>query len=350
MTKQTSNAHPTTAILWLAAFGMWIFPVSLFAQAEPEKEKDKRFGLSFYWENDGSAPKKNNNHDRHYTNGLAVSFTHAPDWANDVADILPFATEFGQSFNSVGYTFGQSFFTPQDLTATALITGDRPYAGYFYLGGFIQRSNENTLDHFQVDLGLTGPSALGEDAQDWAHKFSGTPKANGWDNQLPDEATIQTYIRKKWRVPLKQDGAVAWQLIPQIGAAVGTVYRHIEGYAALRVGVNLPDDFGPSRLADLAGLPRTPQQKDWSLYGYARAGGRAVEHNLFIDGSDFHTSHGVDHEPLVGEVQVGAVVQARIKQCMVGLGYSQTFMTDQFKNQDGSDSYGAIVFSINSEF
>lgn len=312
--------------------------------------------FSVYWENDGSFVKPNHDTDRHYTNGAALSLAFQPAWADDLAAAMPFADAFGPADTGAGLTTGQLIFTPDNLRANGPIPDDRPYAGYLYFGGYWQRSNATTLDHVQVDLGLVGPSTLAEDIQKWVHTWAdGAVEPNGWDHQLEDEFTYQLYLRRKWRIDLDETPArfephtFGVQLLPGVGVALGNVYRHVEAGATLRAGYNLPDDFGPSRLADL-GDATGQVHPGWGAYGFLRATGRAVEHNLFLEGNTGETRHRVDPEPLVGELQVGVALQYRRDLWSFEIVYSQTFLTEEFEHQDGTDAYGGLTLSLTGWF
>ena len=79
---------------------------------------------------------------------------------------------------------------------------------------------------------------------------------------------------------------------------------------------------------------------------FARLGGKAVEHNTFLEGNNYKFSHGRNPEPLLGEVQVGAVLRWR----GVELGYAQTFMSREFKGQRGTDSFGTWTLAFSGHF
>nr|MBC8392958.1 DUF2219 family protein [Deltaproteobacteria bacterium] len=82
-----------------------------------------------------------------------------------------------------------------------------------------------------------------------------------------------------------------------------------------------------------SGISTFRKDTDKSGYFFARFGARAVEHNRFLT--------GLSPESLVGELQVGAVYTYK----KLELGYSQTFFTQEFKEQSGNDSIGAVSIS-----
>ena len=312
---------------------------------------EKPFTFTAYWENDGTILKPNNNNDRHYTNGVAFTFSHRPEWVEGFADFVTLGESFDKT--AAGYIVGQLMFTPDDLDARVLIPDDRPYAGYLFAGAYLQRANDNVFDHAQLDLGMIGPSSQAGYMQHDFHRWFGEDEPRGWSNQLPDEFTVQLKLRRKWRFDLEP--FTAWdhefdqQLIPQVDLAVGTVYRNVSAGATWRVGLHMPDDFGPGRLADVSSATGNQSNKTGG-YAFVRATGKAVQYDIFLDGSEFRDSHGVDSEPLVGEIQIGIALYGKYKDWLLQANYSQTFMSKDFEDQGSTDSYGALMLSASSSF
>lgn len=340
------------SLLQLAA---WLVPVwgfvagaSLCADEVDRPDKKDDFIVTVYWENDGTAAKPNQNTDRHYTNGIKITLAHQPDWAAQLAPLLPFQPG-GKDVTlktAVGYQMGQNIYTPDGIETPTLIANDRPYAGWLYVGGYLQRAAADEFDHFEFNLGVIGPNAIAEDVQKWIHDTFDAPTPNGWDHQLRNEVGFNfTYLRK-WRVTLlTHDEQPTVQLIPQAGFTIGTINRHASLGATIRMGVNLPDDFGPGRIEEPAAATGIPKKAP-SYYVFARFGGKAVEHDTFIEGNNFRTSHGVDVEPFVGEFQVGMVFLWKRFE----LGYSQTYLSRQFEGQGDKDSFGAWTLSWTHHF
>jgi lipid A 3-O-deacylase len=317
---------------------------SFIKQIEP-------FTVTGYWENDGTILKRNNSSDRHYTNGIAFTFTHQPAWAEGFADTLTLDESFNKT--AAGYIIGHQIFTPELLNASTLQRKDRPYAGYAFAGAYLQRANNQVFDHAQLDLGIVGPSSQADHIQHDFHDWFDADIPRGWDHQLRNEFTAQLTLRRKWRFDMEpivlMDTSLDHQVIPQVELAAGSVYRHVAAGATWRFGINLPDDFGPGRLADVASATGTPS-KSTGGYGFVRVAGRAVEHNLFLEGNSYKSSHGVDAETLVAEIQAGIAVYGQYEGWQLQANYSQTFITEQFDGQDGADSYGAFTLSASHGF
>src|SRR6201995_4451940 len=85
--------------------------------------------LNIQVENDYFSP---DNRDRHYSNGIRFDWLPTPSGPDDegmierMARSLPFIGSF-DSNERVGWSLGQSIYTPQNLKATQPLPNDRPY-------------------------------------------------------------------------------------------------------------------------------------------------------------------------------------------------------------------------------
>ncbi len=321
------------------------------ARAQPPQDstppRHKPFVLTVLFENDSTFLKPNKATDRHYTHGTKFTFAHQPRWAERLAPLLPFSPATGDALKTAaGYAFGQNIYTPDRIELSTLQPNDQPYAGWLYIGAYLQRASATVFDHFEVNLGLIGPSALAEDIQHGVHDTFDETEPRGWDHQLGDEPGIDFIYQRKWKITLlTSHGADAVQLISQAGFTLGTIRRHANAGALVRMGVNLPDDFGPGRIEEPAAATGLPHASP-GAYVFVRLGAKAVEHNTILEGNNHKPSHGVDAEDLVGEVQVGLVILWGEFE----LGYSQTYLTRQFKGQQDQDSFGALTVSWTGAF
>lgn len=310
----------------------WPAAISLFwlSAMAPASET-----FSIYWENDSRFTKPNGNTDRHYTNGLKlvyatdeVEWQWLRDWSN---------RHFGggeEVRTDVGFFFGQEIYTPEHPDAPQRRNPeDMRFAGWLYGGLFAQRATANVLDHAELNVGVIGPSAHGETVQDCIHGLIHSDKALGWEAQLEDEAAVDfSFVRRQrltegWLRPREH-----LDFISEMGFTVGSVHRQAEIGITGRWGLLTPD-FGPGRLRLPDGVIDRSDPLSKTLYLFVRLAGRAIEHNRFLS--------GLTHEPLVGEIQYGLVYRKDNFQ----IGYSQTYLTQEFKEQEQNDSYGALTLA-----
>lgn len=292
--------------------------------------------FSFYLENDSRFTKPNGNTDRHYTNGARV--VYATDevrwkWLEDLGRWHFGAGEDVQT--GVGFFIGSEIYTPDHADEPwRRSPEDMRFAGWLYGGFFAERATANVRDYAEVNAGVIGPSAHGETFQDCIHGLLHSGEAIGWDTQIEDEFAMDASVFRRQRL------TEGWlrprehlDFISEYGFTVGSVHRQAEVGLMGRWGL-LSRNLGPGRLGLPAGAVGRQSPLEKALYLFVRLTGRAVEHNRFLT--------GLTHEPLVGEVRYGVVYQ----KGSLEIGYSQTYLTQQFKEQDENDSYGALTVSL----
>ena len=317
----------------------------------PAVEAHDPITINGYWDNDGGYNKRNNIEDRHYTNGFGFTFSHRPQWAEDLAEHVPFAEAFdpSQTETAAGYVIGHLMFTPDNIEIAAPQPLDRPWAGYLYAGVYWQRADDRVLDHVQFDLGLVGQSTGAEELQKWVHDLVEGIEPAGWDNQLTDEPTFQFTAKRKWRFDIFEGfepiEGIRFEAIPHVGGALGTVYINAEGGIMGRVGWNLPDNFGPGRLDDPVAATAS-QGEGWSAYAYAQGTGRAVGHDIFLNGGVFEDGPSVDIMEIVGEFRTGVALEYACTRYTYGFTYSQTFQSKTFESQTTGDEWGTFALSF----
>lgn len=286
------------------------------------------------------------NRDRHYTNGLRLGWMSAdddvPSWAGSLAGALPFLADDAR--RRIGWTLGQSMFTPEDKGTRTPILNDRPYAGWLYGGLKLQTETPNRLDTIEMDLGVVGPAALGEQVQNHWHTVIGVNTASGWNNQLKNEPGLVLKAERLWRATLiDESDTLGVDVVPHAVGALGNVFTYAGGGATLRIGQGLKADFGPPRIDPAvpgSDFFYAPEIFGW--YVFAGFDGRAVARNIFLDGNSFARSQSVSKRPLVGDLQGGlALLFAHAR-----LTYTQAVRTKEFYGQHHPDYLGSIALSV----
>jgi hypothetical protein len=289
--------------------------------------------------------------DRHYTQGLKLTYlggdNDVPPWVLKLSEDIP---RLGLNITSqnLGYVFGQNIYTPEDILASAPIKNDRPYAGWLYGGAYLQRRGEagNTgipiEESFEVDIGVTGKASLAGTFQTAFHReFDRNEIPNGWHNQIPGEPGLLLKYQRFWRLSPSAETARYIDFIPHVGGEVGNimVFQNLGG--TLRVGVNLPDDFGvqiiDSPASSSGGI--TSRSQAFSFYAFAGADGRYVEHNIFLDGASFQAGPSVQRIPWVADLSCGAAMRLFRH---VELSYTRVARTTEFVGQHKYDLFGSI--------
>jgi len=307
-------------------------------------EQDHFFSAQY--ENDLITP---NNRDRYYTNGVQFSLLlkeEAPAPLAFVSKLTPFY-EQGEGLSLVKYTFGQKMFTPDDIEIASLQPTDRPYAGYLYFGASvlsqIYHSDAVTYgNQFEITLGVVGPAALGEQTQTEVHRMMGSPRPQGWDNQLNNEPALGLSYIRFWRYIQPAPLGLEFGYNPQISAAIGNVYTYGSTGLMFRLGSNLRRDMAPPSIRPaFQGVSyfTTEKKSDW--YVFLGFEGRAVARDIFLDGNTFSSSHSVAKEPLIGDMQYGFVYMYGDFRFSI----SNMLRTREFKLQSSATQYGAMNLS-----
>lgn len=293
--------------------------------------------LSLYVDNDSQLLKPNGNTDRHYTSGAKIVYLTQPDWdwLSSFSDWD--AVQTGDSVDTaVGFFLGQNIYTPDHIEEPdKRDENDMVYAGWLYSGVFVQRATSHKLDHIEVNLGVIGPSSKADRAQKCMHKYGDSNYPVGWEDQLSDEFAVDfTFMQKQrlldgWLKPTEHTDVIA-----EYGFTAGSVNRYAQAGLTFRYGFNLNGTFGPGRLELPSGISTFRKARyNQSGYLFARVSGRAVEYNRFLT--------GLDKEPLTGQFQLGAVYRRKNFE----VGYSQTYYSQAFEEQSGSDSIGTVTLS-----
>ncbi len=337
------NKHIMRAA-WTAALLAW--PAHAFAERAPEEKGT----LSLVGENDSLSTGA----DRNYTSGIKIAYVSpsdaVPDWLQGAGEFTRALSGNEPAFWGVGV--GQSLFTPADIEANPAPADQHPYAGWLYMQ-FLVAAEEDVpanrlpgyLDTYEVEIGVVGPSALGEESQRGIHQLLGAPDPQGWDSQLHDELAFAASFDRRWRAArLFVDvaaGGLEMDLTPSAGATIGTLRTEARAGVTARLGYRLNSDYGPPRVRpSLAGVEHfAGGPLSWSVF--AGVQGRAVARNLFLDGNTFRDSAHVEKENFVGDVQAGFTVSAGDWR----LAYTFVVRTEEFETQGQQQDFGALALS-----
>jgi hypothetical protein len=327
--------------------------------AAPASVEEQTGFLAITEENDSLAGPFTTHQDRHYTQGFKISLFGGDDFETDITAsldrILP-AWGIKPEAGDLGWIIiGQNMYTPSNLAARALIKTDRPYAGWLYTGAVYQRrgqlaANIAVMENFEVNLGIVGPDSLAQGAQATIHRWwVSNDIPHGWGNQLKEEPGLVLKYARLWRYSPSATTARYIDFIPRIGGDLGNVFTFATVGATVRLGYNLPPDFGVQLIDSPAsvngGLTRnTP---GFFLYGFGSLDGRAVGHDITLDGNSFRGGPSVEKNPLVGDASMGFALQAFRH---VEVAYTRIIRTKEFRGQDGVDIFGSITVKGKFDF
>lgn len=279
-------------------------------------------------------------HDRYYTGG------HNLLWYGDeregrgaldgLVDLVPGYPEGGERRLSLG--LGRMLFTPEDIKVVDPPEDDRPYAAWAYLStGFVVRAQQR-VGALGLTLGRVGPDARGEQFQSDLHELIDDNAPRGWDTQLANEDAVLFQYTQRYigRLDLGERWGV--ELNPGLSLWAGNVLTAAEAELGLRLGRNLPRDYG-GPLFHTASSPEAhfqPSGGGWYLH--ARAVKRLVAHNIFLDGNTHTESRSTEKEPEVTQHSVGLAYHwSRVR-----LSLTRHVTSPEFKAQEEPHVHGSL--------
>jgi hypothetical protein len=287
----------------------------------PDASKVKGI-ISIWEENDKFAIK---NKDRYYTQGLRISYQEDP-----------------HTF----WSLTQEINTPSDTSNPNPPDTELPYSAALYLtygyGKILDRGGKkDCLFIIEGDLGVIGPSALGETIQNRFHDLIGTPTTDGWGTQVPNEIVLNVDIEFRRRFLFDQSGLGLRDLITRGALQLGTMRTEAIFGAQFRWGVGFEQNWGQTFIRH--GSAYNPHFSDaglgkFSSWFFADAQVEVVMRNYATDGTNFRESRSVTRNPVVGQLAIGATMCVH----SVELSYYLAMRSKEFETQLDPHYFGGF--------
>lgn len=324
--------------------------------------------LTFYLDNDLFA-----NTDRDYTNGARLS------WISDDRPLFGFVparkrlekmagsrpsdsllarisgfdpdnVDRGEIAVNYGFSLTQLMFTPDDPEATSQPPGQRRYAGWLGVGFSVHAKDERALNSVELIFGTTGPRSLAQESQNLIHEIRDIPEFQGWDDQIPNEFTLDLAYVQKRRIPLMEPGRAGFAIdgFGEWSARLGTFRTLAYGGGFFRAGFNLPADYSDPRLTATAYSEQffdtgSAPAADWSLYAIFGASATGVFYDATLDGPLFKNfDTGNTRETWVGDSFAGFGVRWKKFE----FSYVRTWQSKTYKEQVGNPSFGSVALRL----
>ena len=299
--------------------------------------------LDFHMENDATART-----DNQYSAGgkLSVLYSMHGDMAETLK--LPLLHDPRRT-QMVSFLLAHQIYTPEDTRNPDLVPNDRPYAGWLYFGAGRHQASSTQLDSLTLTVGIIGKLSGAQAVQSAFHRLTGKTDLQGWDHQLDNEPGIILSYHHKWRFTPEPFERIETDIIPFIGGNLGNVHTDMSAGATLRIGRNIPEDFGLASI-DIGGENGIPIHNEnkrpallpsWCLLFHISLSGSAVARNIFLDGNTFSDSHSVDKHTLVGSFGYGVSIRHK----HYTLAYTHLQYTKQYTTEPSQHKIGTLVFS-----
>jgi hypothetical protein len=348
--RPTLSPRRLAGLLLLTAW----FSLAL-AQPLQAQEQDGHV-LSFIEENDLYYNPFGRHQDRHYTQGFKLIYLEpgaSPSWWARGTQLARFESWLPNVWmdprgTNFGLLFGQNIFTPQNKTATNLVTDDRPYAAWMYMGLAIQRRGVTAFDipvleSFELDLGVIGPEAQGGRSQNALHQARNLKTFDGWGTELRTEPAFVLKYGRAWKLAFNEASGRYFDFIPDFGTDLGTLRVAGNIGATARLGFNLPDDFGLQTIDSAIVLANGRNRGPVGAYVFGQVEGRAIARNVFLDGNLFRNSYHVRKNPFVADLSYGAALTFGQH---FDLSWTRVERTEEFDGQRGNDQFGSIMVRV----
>ncbi len=288
--------------------------------------EDSLSTFEFKWSNDFEYQT-----DYYYTNGF--SFELFAPWIKDNPVNSMLLSYSSKDVVLFGFTLLQDIYTPKaKFYIHDQLNGDRPFASYILFGAKKISYNKGARIklYSELQVGVLGPAALGEEVQNGIHKLLPTSgEVNGWENQISNSLMInysasigKTLTITKW---FEASGIFSSQLgLPFTNAGLG-----------LHVRVGMFNSF-PAGFEFLS-------KREWEVFFTLSAEEKIIGYNATLQGGLFsksvYTLQQINR--FVGYASLGfTVIYKGVK-----LEYVQHFNTPEFSNSL-YHSWGYLLFKF----
>lgn len=333
-------------------FRSFVVALAIFASVPASAGTDSGIGKwgTLLFENDafGVIDKSDND----YSNGVAY------DWGDDGYDqfedvempaflrsIFGWTYVNGQADGTyaLDYVVSQGMFTPDDLSAAALLVEDRPYAGTLTWKARLRNYQDNASRSFGLTLGVVGPLSAAEEAQKGIHELIGAEMPNGWHNQIDNEPVFRLdgeYVNRFLAGNWAENLAVDTSLYAQAG--LGNLKSNAGLGLVFRLGDELESTYAfvnplVTRGSGMMGAPAT----GFSWQVQAAVYGQYVYNDITLDGNTFKDSHSVEvvHDQYI--VSFGF----SLRNGSWGFDFSTQQGSKQYEQQQRKSNFGSVSFS-----
>ena len=244
-----------------------------------------------------------NKRDRWYTSGMRLSHLsqHNPDhiangWAWRWRQFCPATSNAAAIGGTSHLSVGQNIYTQDQRLRTEPVSNDRPIAAYLYgtVGNRMQSNRGET--GVAIEIGVTGPAALGEPIQNGLHDLIGVSRVPAWSYQLRPRLGLNVGY-----LCLGRSTFGNMTLLSQYEGWIGSTVAQVGLAAALAIGPGRSAAVIPGR-ARLS-IPGGASPGDWYLVAGIR--GLLTGYDHLIDGATFRYDNQVSSRPLTGEYFIG---------------------------------------------
>jgi lipid A 3-O-deacylase len=273
--------------------------------------------------------------DRYFTSGTRLEYLTAANTAKPsrFEEIIP---KLKKSDTYLGLSIASNMYTPKNKSTEAIVYGDRPYAGWAYIGfmGVSNSKSTGTRLTTEYSLGAIGPVTQQEKVQASFHKFVDRPIAQGWKNQIANDIAANVFFSAEKRVVNPTEYL---DVLGLVETNIGTVTNYMGVGGLVRVGWF--EDYFQNVLPLSA-------SKNWQAFIFSRPTMRVVMDNSLLQGGvfNYYNSPYVIPRDDLKHVYMETAFGYSLSYRSFNMTYSQNFRTSEFKDAK-TMFWGAMAFS-----
>lgn len=257
--------------------------------------------------------------DRYYTQGVRLELILNPLKHNPLSRLF---IKLRGAINYHGLAFQRDGFTPRSIRHDSIYYGERPYASVCFLSFFrisVDKERQRRL-WSQLDLGVIGPNAKGEEEQKLIHEKLDNIQPLGWEYQVTNDAVINYSLKYEKGILMKEH----LELIGSMEMRAGTLYDDLSIGSTVMIGwmKNYFDKLGLSK--------RNTKNAQFYLFVQERV--RAVGYNATLQGGVFNKKsvyvlRNDEINRITGTAFIGIVLAYK----RLSIEYAWAFITPEFR-------------------
>ncbi|MEQ6122920.1 lipid A deacylase LpxR family protein [Pseudotenacibaculum sp. MALMAid0570] len=271
--------------------------------------------------------------DQYYTNGLFLTYRYLSSNKGELSKKI------------FEIQIGHEIYTPYKSTVTTLAEHDRPFAGYLYANiGVIRAYKTQSILKTNLQLGVLGEDALGENLQNFIHDIYNFRRPFGWKYQIRN--TLALNFDTEYIKALDIDDSKHYDINFMSKLRIGTIFNEVTGGFIGRIGFKELQPIDNS-LAFNTHLnnDQTSFQRGIESFLYYKTSLTIVAYDATIQGSLFNSNSPVTYKPKSLRFDLELGLKFTSNRC--NFGYAYHYHSNKLNNlrRDKGNDYGQIFFS-----
>ncbi len=271
--------------------------------------------------------------DREYTAGTKIDFFYSKNNKRRFLDRMLMELS-GHPDNLYGWGIAQLTYTPNNISTSDIVYGDRPYAGLLYLNHSLVSSDIEKKQKIttELDFGVIGKYSLAGQTQTFVHKLIHYQVAKGWGNQIASDVILNYFISYEKLLVQPSENL---EIIARLESNMGT-WKNTFGFGfTFRAGLfnSYFSNYENPVYRGNPGQTNTNNRK-FQFYFFMRPIFRAVMDDATLQGGFF--SHNSSPYTLTKDQITNSHMEFNygfvISKNRLGISFSEKLWTEEIKN------------------